>query len=79
MIKKNIVVEHMKPRKRMMSRVWWLYDQIPPGRRKEAQRLIDAWHYGKISYRRLLQELRRLTRCPTRGLEHWGKPRRHCR
>jgi len=56
----NPVVEHMKARKIMMARVWALYDRVPPGRKKKAQKLIDEWHEGKISYEELLRELRKL-------------------
>ena len=58
----NPVVENKKAVVRMMERVWELYDRVPPARKREAQRLIDEWHYGKRTYESLLRELEGLAR-----------------
>ena len=70
----NPVVENKKAMVRMRAKVWRLYMQIPPGRKKQAQELIDEWHYGKRSYESLLEELRKLA-APARPGRKPGRKR----
>ena len=56
----NPVVENKKALRRMMARIWKIYLQLPPSKKRKAQRLIDEWFFGRRDYESLLEELRKL-------------------
>lgn len=56
----NIVLLHKEEYRRMMAKIWSLYDRVPKRRKKEAQKIIEEWIEDKITYDRLLEELEKL-------------------
>ena len=60
MSSKNIVLEHKREFRKLMERIWSLYDRVPKERRAEAQRLIDNWFNGGMTYDQLVEELEKL-------------------
>ena len=58
----NPVLENKRALEAIYAKVWTLYRKIPGKHRKKAQKLIDEWHYSRISYEKLLKELRKLAR-----------------
>ncbi|MEB3778929.1 MAG: hypothetical protein GSR85_01665 [Desulfurococcales archaeon] len=57
---KNIVLEHKREFRRLMERIWSLYDRVPKEGKAKAQRLIDDWFNSKITYDQLVEELEKL-------------------
>ena len=57
---KNIVLEHKREFRKLMERIWSLYDRVPKERKVKAQRLIDNWFNGEITYDQLVEELEKL-------------------
>ena len=56
----NPVLENKRMLEEMHARVFKIYKRLPGERKKEAQRLIDKWHEGRLGYKQLLEELEKL-------------------
>ncbi len=50
----NPVLENKRILEEMHARVFGIYRRLPEDRKKRAQKLIDKWHEGIISYEELL-------------------------
>lgn len=56
----NIVLLHKEKYRRMMAKIWSLYDKVPKRRKKKALKIIEEWIQDKIAYDRLVEELEKL-------------------
>ncbi len=58
--REDIVLLHKEEYRRMMAKVWSLYDRVPERNKKKAQKVIDDWIHDKITYEELIKELEKL-------------------